>query len=163
MCFFYFCRADFSANLNESLIFSHSALREGWDNPNVFQICTLKESNAQVRKRQEIGRGMRLCVNQNGERMDENVLGNDVHRVNALTVIANESYQNFANALQNEIAEAVANRPQKVDEALFVGKIIKNATGVEKEIDQQLARAIVYHLVRDRYVDNSGKLTEKIL
>lgn len=142
-------------------IFSHSALREGWDNPNVFQICTLKESNAQVRKRQEIGRGMRLCVNQNGERMDENVLGNDVHRVNALTVIANESYQNFANALQNEIAEAVANRPQKVDEALFVGKIIKNATGVEKEIDQQLARAIVYHLVRDGHVDNSGKLTEK--
>ena len=72
-------------------IFSHSALREGWDNPNVFQICTLKQSSSEVRKRQEVGRGLRLCVNQNGERMDTNVLGNDVHNINVLTVIASES------------------------------------------------------------------------
>ena len=72
-------------------IFSHSALREGWDNPNVFQICTLKQSSSEVRKRQEVGRGLRLCVNQDGERMDANVLGNDVHSINVLTVIASES------------------------------------------------------------------------
>ena len=76
-------------------IFSHSALREGWDNPNVFQICTLKNSSSEVRKRQEVGRGLRLCVNQDGERMDANVLGADVHNVNILTVIASESYDNF--------------------------------------------------------------------
>lgn len=95
-------------------IFSHSALREGWDNPNVFQICTLKQSSSEVRKRQEVGRGLRLCVNQDGERMDVNVLGNDVHNVNVLTVIASESYDSFAKGLQSEIAEAVADRPRAV-------------------------------------------------
>ena len=77
-------------------IFSHSALREGWDNPNVFQIYTLKQSSSDIRKRQEVGRGLRLCVNQDGERMDTNSLGNDVHNVNVLTVIASESYDSFA-------------------------------------------------------------------
>lgn len=89
-------------------IFSHSALREGWDNPNVFQICTLKQSSSEVRKRQEVGRGLRLCVNQAGERMDENVLGEEVHSINVLTVIANESYDSFAKGLQEEFAEAAA-------------------------------------------------------
>ena len=79
-------------------IFSHSALREGWDNPNVFQICTLNETTKEIKKRQEIGRGLRLCVNQDGER----VKGFDV---NTLTVMANESYEEFAKALQNEIEE----------------------------------------------------------
>ena len=101
-------------------IFSHSALREGWDNPNVFQICTLKQSSSDVRKRQEVGRGLRLCVNQDGERMDTNVLGNDVHNVNVLTVIASESYDSFAKGLQNEIAEAVADRPKAVTAELFI-------------------------------------------
>ena len=82
-------------------IFSHSALREGWDNPNVFQICTLKQSSSDVRKRQEVGRGLRLCVNQDGERMDTNALGNDVHNINVLTVIASESYDSFAKGLQS--------------------------------------------------------------
>lgn len=85
-------------------LFSHSALREGWDNPNVFQICTLKQSGSEIRKRQEVGRGMRLCVNEKGERMDANVLGEDVHQVNVLTVIASESYEAFTRALQSEIA-----------------------------------------------------------
>ena len=85
-------------------LFSHSALREGWDNPNVFQICTLKQSESVLRKRQEVGRGLRLCVNQNGERMDTNVLGNDVHNINILTVIASESYDSFAKDLQTEMA-----------------------------------------------------------
>ena len=90
-------------------IFSHSALREGWDNPNVFQICTLKQSGSDIRKRQEIGRGLRLCVNQSGERMDENVLENRVHEINVLTVIAGESYDDFTRKLQTELAESVEN------------------------------------------------------
>ncbi len=77
-------------------IFSHSALREGWDNPNVFQICTLNETKSEVKKRQEIGRGMRLCVNQDGERLYG-------FETNTLTVMANESYDSFAKALQSEI------------------------------------------------------------
>ena len=88
-------------------IFSHSALREGWDNPNVFQICTLKQSSSEVRKRQEVGRGLRLCVNQAGERMDANLLGDEVQDINVLTVVASESYESFAKGLQHEIAEAV--------------------------------------------------------
>ena len=72
-------------------IFSNSALREGWDNPNVFQICTLKHSNSEVNKRQEVGRGMRICVNKDGDRMDEQACGSAVHEINKLTVIASES------------------------------------------------------------------------
>ena len=116
-------------------IFSHSALREGWDNPNVFQICTLKQSSSDVRKRQEVGRGLRLCVNQDGERMDTNVLGNDVHKVNVLTVIASESYDSFAKGLQTEIAAAVADRPKAVTPELFIGKVIKDERGNEQVID----------------------------
>ena len=104
-------------------IFSHSALREGWDNPNVFQICTLKQSGSDVRKRQEVGRGLRLAVNQGGERMDETLLSREeVHNINVLTVIANESYDSFAKRLQSEIAEAVADRPRKVEAKLFTEK-----------------------------------------
>lgn len=66
-------------------IFSHSALKEGWDNPNVFQICTLKDTGSEIKKRQEVGRGMRLCVNKNGERQDQDVLGDGVFDVNILT------------------------------------------------------------------------------
>ena len=110
-------------------IFSHSALREGWDNPNVFQICTLKSSGSEVRKRQEVGRGMRLCVNQDGDRMDINALGNDVQNVNVLTVIASESYESFAKGLQSEIAEAVENRPKAVTRELFLDRVIKDAHG----------------------------------
>lgn len=84
-------------------------------------ICTLKQSSSEVRKRQEVGRGLRLCVNQDGDRMDTNVLGADVHNVNVLTVIASESYDSFAKGLQSEIAEAVADRPKKVTAELFNG------------------------------------------
>ena len=87
-------------------IFSHSALREGWDNPNVFQICTLRHSNSTTAKRQEVGRGLRICVDRNGVRMDKEVLGEDVHEVNRLTVIANESYADFTAALQRETRES---------------------------------------------------------
>ena len=114
-------------------IFSHSALREGWDNPNVFQICTLRAGKTEIRKRQEIGRGLRLCVDKNGERQDGELLGyHNVHQTNALTVIANESYEQFAKALQDELAEVIQNRPKEVSIKLF-----ENQTFVNKE-DQQI-------------------------
>lgn len=131
-------------------IFSHSALREGWDNPNVFQICTLKQSGSDVRKRQEVGRGLRLAVNQSGERMDETLLSRDeVHNINVLTVIANESYDSFAKGLQSEIAEAVVNRPRKVEAKLFTEKF-----------GEDIALAIYESLIENGYVKR-GELTEK--
>lgn len=142
-------------------IFSHSALREGWDNPNVFQICTLKQSGSDVRKRQEVDRGLRLCVNQDGERQDANVLGNDVHNINILTVIASESYDSFAKGLQSEIAEAVADRPRAITVDLFVGKVIKDSSGHEQVIDKDIADAIMYDLIINRYIDKKGALTDK--
>ena len=142
-------------------IFSHSALREGWDNPNVFQICTLKQSSSEVRKRQEVGRGLRLCVNQDGERMDANVLGNDVHAVNVLTVIASESYDSFAKGLQTELADAVAGRPVAVTADLFKGKVLVDASGNEQVVDGELAQAIHYDLIVNGYIDRKGALTDK--
>lgn len=142
-------------------IFSHSALREGWDNPNVFQICTLKQSSSEVRKRQEVGRGLRLCVNQEGERMDANVLGNDVHTVNVLTVIASESYDSFAKGLQTELAEAVANRPVAITAELFKGKVISNVHGNEQVVDGETAQAIYFDMAINGYVDKKGALTDK--
>ena len=142
-------------------IFSHSALREGWDNPNVFQICTLKQSSSDVRKRQEVGRGLRLCVNQDGERMDVNVLGNDVHNVNILTVIASESYDSFAKGLQSEIAETITDRPRAVTAELFMDKVVKDAAGNEQVIDRDTAYAINYDLIVNQYIDKKGNLTDK--
>ena len=143
-------------------IFSHSALREGWDNPNVFQICTLKQSGSDVRKRQEVGRGLRLCVNNNGERMDSNVLGADVHNVNVLTVIANESYDSFAKHLQSEIAEVVADRPREVTIELFENKVIRDENGLnEQVIDHKLASKLTYGMIRHGYISDDNILTEK--
>lgn len=142
-------------------IFSHSALREGWDNPNVFQICTLKQSSSDVLKRQEVGRGLRLCVNQDGERMDANVLGNDVHKVNVLTVIASESYDSFAKGLQTEIAAAVADRPKAITPELFIGKVIKDERGNEQVVDGDTGRAIHYDMIKNGYIDKKGTLTDK--
>ena len=142
-------------------IFSHSALREGWDNPNVFQICTLKQSSSEVRKRQEVGRGLRLCVNQDGERMDANVLGNDVHNINVLTVVASESYSSFAKGLQEELAEAVANRPRAVTPELFTGKTITDFNGNTDIITEDTAREIWLDLRMNGYIDKAGALTDK--
>ena len=142
-------------------LFSHSALREGWDNPNVFQICTLKQSGSDIRKRQEVGRGLRLCVNQNGERMDAHLLGSDVHNINILTIIASESYDSFAQGLQTEIAEAVADRPHAVTAELFVGKVIKDGQGNEQVIDQSTASAIHYDMIASGYIDRKGIPTDK--
>ena len=141
-------------------IFSHSALREGWDNPNVFQICTLKQSSSEVRKRQEVGRGLRLCVNQDGERMDANTLGSDVHNVNVLTVIASESYDSFARGLQTEMAEAVANRPRAVTPELFEGKTITDIHGDTDIITADAALEIWLNMRMNGYIDKAGALTD---
>lgn len=143
-------------------IFSHSALREGWDNPNVFQICTLKQSSSDVRKRQEVGRGLRLCVNGDGERMDSNSLGSNVHNVNILTVVANESYDSFVKQLQTEIADVVAYRPKEVTVKLFMNRVISDSTGTKAlEIDQTTATKIYQVMVRNDYIDEHNLPTEK--
>lgn len=100
-------------------IFSHSALKEGWDNPNVFQICALKHSEANIRRRQEVGRGMRLCVNNHGVRLDYDTVGEQVHEINRLTVIASESYEDFAKGLQSEIASTIKGRLPKAELEYF--------------------------------------------
>lgn len=140
-------------------LFSHSALKEGWDNPNVFQICTLKQSSAETRKRQEIGRGMRLAVDQNGIRQDFELLGNDVHEINKLTVIANESYDQFARSLQEEIKELLADRPVKVDATLFANKVLTNQEGQTIRITKEQADSIHFDLIRQGYIDREGQLT----
>lgn len=142
-------------------IFSHSALKEGWDNPNVFQICTLKDSDNTTKKRQEVGRGMRLCVNKNGERQDQDVLGENVFDTNILTVIASESYENFSKKLQHEIAEAVAYRPTAVTTALFENRTLVDGDGNNIKISTEIARKIHNRLIRKDYVDDDGALTQK--
>ena len=141
-------------------IFSHSALKEGWDNPNVFQICTLKNSDNETKKRQEVGRGMRLCVNQNGERQDADVLGEHVFDTNILTVIASESYDDFAGKLQTEMAEACADRPIIITPNLFEGKAYTKADGTNGRFDLAQARDIYDELVCQKYV-KKGELTAK--
>lgn len=141
-------------------IFSHSALKEGWDNPNVFQICTLKHSDSTIKKRQEVGRGLRLCVNQNGERMDSSVPGIDVHEMNVLTVIASESYEQFAKQLQNEIAETLSDRPRKADRDFFLDKVLKNARGEQLKLEDTLASKLLFTFIKNDYVDDQYNLTD---
>ena len=141
-------------------IFSHSALREGWDNPNVFQICTLKQSSTDIGKRQEVGRELRLSVNQDGDRMDIGAVGNEVHDINVLTVIASESYETFAKAIQTELAEVVADRPVKVTALLFENRVVKNYNDEDVVIDNDTAQIIYEGLVVYGYV-KGGTLTDK--
>ena len=142
-------------------IFSHSALKEGWDNPNVFQICTLKNSDNETKKRQEVGRGMRLCVDRNGERQDEDLLGSAVFDTNILTVIASESYEDFSKALQDELASAISTRPIIVTANLFDGKtIVFASSGEERKLSTSQAVEVHEELVANGYV-RKGKLTEK--
>lgn len=141
-------------------IFSHSALREGWDNPNVFQICTLRESSSSIKKRQEIGRGLRLAVNKYGERLDEEMLGNDVQNVNTLTVIANESYDSFARALQDEMWEIINSRPLKVDIGLFKNQILV-ALDKSNPISDEDASMIYSGLRNSGLVNKDGSLSDE--
>ncbi len=141
-------------------IFSHSALREGWDNPNVFQICTLKHSDSNMAKRQEIGRGLRLCVNQGGNRMDVQSCGETVHDINTLTVIASESYKTFVSDLQSDIKTVLYDRPTVAASEYFKGKYVR-ANDVSVLIDDNIANAIEFYLIQNGYVDVKRKVTDK--
>ena len=141
-------------------IFSHSALREGWDNPNVFQICTLKHSDSQTAKRQEVGRGLRLCVNQHGNRMDAESCGDSVHDINMLTVIASESYKGFVADLQSDIKTVLYDRPTTASSEYFNGKYVK-VDGTPTLIDKNAADAIEFYLISNSYVDMKRKVTDK--
>lgn len=136
-------------------IFSHSALREGWDNPNVFVICALKHSDNTISRRQEVGRGLRLSVNQSGDRMDHPAT---VHDVNVLTVVASESYKDFAAALQKDISESLSARPRVADEAYFTGKVLKTESG-DVEVTPQLAKQIYKYLLKHDYTDDADRIT----
>jgi len=141
-------------------IFSHSALREGWDNPNVFQICTLRHANSATAKRQEVGRGLRICVDADGNRMDFETLGENVHELNKLTVIANESYSSFVSDLQRETRDVLRARPTKADEAYFTGKLV--FVGDEKHaITAEEANSIRAYLWENDYIDDKGQITEQ--
>lgn len=141
-------------------IFSHSALKEGWDNPNVFQICTLKDTSNEIKKRQEVGRGMRLCVNDKGERQDADVLGDAVFNTNVLTVIASESYDDFAKKLQTEIAEACDSRPVVVTATLFADVTTQTEDGKLIKVTTEQASIIHEELIKRDYI-KKGKLTQK--
>ena len=136
-------------------IFSHSALREGWDNPNVFVICALKHSDNTVSRRQEVGRGLRLSVNQNGDRMDNAAT---VHQVNVLTVVASESYKDFVVGLQRDIKDSLSARPRKADEAYFTWKVFKTEHA-DVTVTPQMAKAIYRYLVKHDYTDNADQIT----
>ena len=141
-------------------IFSHSALREGWDNPNVFQICTLKHSGSNTAKRQEVGRGLRLCVNQDGNRMDAQSCGDSVHEINTLTVVASESYKTFVTDLQSDIKTVLYDRPTVATSEYFKGKYVK-VDDVPTLIDDEKANAIEFYLIQNGYVDMKRKVTDK--
>lgn len=141
-------------------IFSHSALREGWDNPNVFQICTLRHTDSTTAKRQEVGRGLRLCVNQQGNRMDAETCGDIVHDINVLTVIANESYKTFVSDLQSDIKTMLYDRPLAATSEYFTGKFVQ-VDGVQTAIDTKTANAIEFYLIANGYVDLDRKVTDK--
>jgi type III restriction enzyme len=136
-------------------IFSHSALREGWDNPNVFVIGMLKHSENNISRRQEVGRGLRLAVNQNGDRMDDPAT---VHQVNVLTVIASEGYKEFVSGLQKDMLEALSARPRKADTAFFTGKILHGATG-DVEVTEKMAQMLSAYLLVNGYTDDKHVIT----
>ena len=137
-------------------IFSHSALREGWDNPNVFVMCMLKHSDNTISRRQEVGRGLRISVNQHGDRMDNPAT---VHDVNILTVVASESYKDFVGNLQREISDSLSARPRKADEAYFTGKVITTETGTV-EITPVMAKQIYKYLLKNDYTDDTDQVAE---
>ena len=142
-------------------IFSHSALREGWDNPNVFQICTLRHNNSEVNKRQEVGRGLRLCVDKDGNRMDYEALGDRVHDINKLTVIANESYSTFVDDLQKKTRESLRERPRKATMDFFKDKTVLLADGTKHTITENEAVSIHAYLYDNEYIDEQGVVTRR--
>lgn len=137
-------------------IFSHSALREGWDNPNVFVICALKFSDNTISRRQEVGRGMRIAVNQFGDRMDN---PSTVHDINVLTVVASESYKDFVSNLQSDMNESISYRLRVADVAYFTGKIVATETGTI-EVTHKMAKQIYKYLLKNDYIDKNDKISE---
>jgi type III restriction enzyme len=143
-------------------IFSHSALREGWDNPNVFQICTLKHSDSATLKRQEVGRGLRLCVTQAGDRIDSTYPGisaSNIHDINKLTVIASESYADFAAGLQKEIKAELYERPSKATEEYFIGKTIY-VDGKSIVVNKKQGKEIYRYLIKNDYIDDDDNVMD---
>lgn len=145
---------------NPRFILSHSALREGWDNPNVFQICTLKHSDSSTQKRQEVGRGLRLCVNQDGNRMDAETVGESVHNINKLTGIASESYKGFVADLQSDIKKVLYDSPTTESSDYFKGKFVR-VDGKPTVIDEKSANKIEFYLIANGYVDEDRRITDK--
>lgn len=141
-------------------IFSHSALREGWDNPNVFQICSLRQSNSISQKRQEVGRGLRLCVDSHGVRQDNDALPEEVHKVNRLTVIASEGYATFVADLQRDIKQDLYDHPTKADVDFFTGKIVPIEDGTKYTITKNEAQEIYFQLRMKNYITKDGEVTE---
>ena len=146
---------------NVRFIFSHSALREGWDNPNVFVICTLKHSENTISRRQEVGRGLRLAVRSDGMRMDANHLSKgDIHLINNLTVVTNESYTDFVTNLQKELAAALSSRPTKATKDYFNNKILTLDDGSKHEVSERDADMIVHYLIKNDYIDFDKHITD---
>ena len=137
-------------------IFSHSALREGWDNPNVFVICTLKHSDNTISRRQEVGRGLRISVNQAGERIDHPAI---VHDINVLTVVASESYKDFVSGLQKDISETLSMRPRVADEKYFTDKVLKLESG-DVAVTPKMAKAIYKYLLKNDFTDDDDHITQ---
>ena len=143
-------------------IFSHSALREGWDNPNVFQICTLKHGGvSSTQKRQEVGRGLRLCVNQAGDRMDEECIGEKVQEINTLTVVASEGYASFVADLQDQTKAVLYDRPRNASIEYFEGKNVFTETGEQTTITSQQARQIYKYLLKNDYIDDNDHVSQE--
>ncbi len=137
-------------------IFSHSALKEGWDNPNVFQICTLKDAgNSEIRRRQEIGRGLRLCVNQEGKR----VYG---HEVNTLTVMASESYTDFVDNLQKEIEKDTGIRFGILESHSFANVVLSIEDETPVYLGQEKSEELFKHLLAQGYIDGRGKVQDEL-
>lgn len=134
-------------------LFSHSALREGWDNPNVFTICTLKQSDHEIGKRQEVGRGLRISVDDMGRRTD----GPEVHDINVLTVVASESYENFAKGLQSEMVEALRGRPREASVTYFTGMTLTTSEG-GREVTREEATSLHRWLIKNDYIDDADHI-----
>lgn len=135
-------------------IFSHSALKEGWDNPNVFQVCTLIESKDTFTKRQKIGRGLRICVNQQGERVGES-------KYNVLTIIANESYKDFASTLQKELETEAGYKFGIVEDISFAGLDYESIYGQTTVLSQENSAEIFNYLKQNKYIKSNGKVEDK--
>ena len=138
-----------------SFIFSHSALKEGWDNPNVFQICTLNETTSEMKKRQEIGRGLRIAVNQKGER----VRGFDV---NTLTVMANESYEQFVDSLQKEMEDDEKIKFGRIESCIFANIVEKIENGEERYLGHENSEKLHKFLIEKEYIDEEGNAKDKL-